>query len=41
VYKDIELISESYYGSNIKGFTREQCRMVVSLLGEAGYVSIT
>ena len=41
VYEDIELISESSYGSNIKGFTREQCRKVVSLLGEAGYVSIT
>ncbi len=41
MYKDIELISESSYGSNIKGFTREQCRKVVSLLGEAGYVSIT
>lgn len=41
VYEDIELICESSYGSNIKGFTREQCRKVVSLLGEAGYVSIT
>ena len=33
--------TENSYGSNIKGFTREQCRKVVSLLGEAGYVSIT
>lgn len=41
VYEDIELICESSYGSNIKGFIREQCRKVVSLLGEAGYVSIT
>ena len=41
VYKDIEMISESSYGSNIKGFTREQCRKVVALLGEAGYVSVT
>lgn len=41
MYKDIELISESSYGSNIKGFTREQCRKVVALLGKAGYVSIT
>ena len=41
VYKDIELISESSYGSNIKEFTREQCREVVTLLGMAGYVSVT
>ena len=41
MYKDIELISESSYGSNIKGFTREHCRKVVALLGKARYVSIT
>jgi len=41
VYKGIELISESSYGSNIKEFTREQCREVVALLGKAGYVSVT
>lgn len=41
VYKDIELIGESSYGSNIKEFTREQCREVVTLLGRAGYVSVT
>ena len=29
------------YGSNIKEFTKEQCREVVSLLGGAGYVSVT
>lgn len=40
-YKDIELISESSYSSNIKEFTREQCRKVVALLGKAGYVSVT
>ena len=41
VYKDIELIGESSYGSNIKDFTREQCREVVTILGRAGYVSVT
>lgn len=41
VYKDIEFISESSYGSNIKRFTREQCREAVALLGKAGYVSVT
>ena len=40
-YKDIKLIGESPYGSNIKEFTREQCREVVTLLGMAGYVSVT
>lgn len=40
-YKDIKLIRESPYGSNIKEFTREQCREVVTLLGMAGYVSVT
>lgn len=40
-YKDIKLIGESPYGSNIKEFTREQCREVVTLFGKAGYVSVT
>lgn len=40
-YKDIELIGESPYGSNIREFTKEQCREVVTLLGKAGYVSVT
>ena len=40
-YKDIKLIGESSYGSNIKDFTREQCREVVTLFGRAGYVSVT
>ena len=40
-YKDIKLIGESPYGSNIKEFTWEQCREVVTLLGRAGYVSVT
>lgn len=41
VYKDIEIIGDTSYGSDIKAFTKEQCREVVSLLGKAGYVSVT
>lgn len=41
VYKDIELIGESPYSSNIRDFTKEQRREVVALLGRAGYVSVT
>ena len=41
VYKDIELEEEVYYGSNIREFTKEQCREAVSLLGNAGFVSVT
>lgn len=41
VYKDIEITDESPYGSSISGFTKEQRREVVSLLGSAGYVSVT
>lgn len=41
VYRDIELTGEAAYGSNIKEFTEEQRREVVSLLGNAGYVSVT
>ncbi len=41
VYRDIELTGESPYVSNIKVFTDKQCREVVSLLGNAGYVSVT
>ena len=40
-YKDIEITDEWSFGSNIKEFTKEQCREVVSLLGNAGYVSVT
>lgn len=40
-YKDIEIIGETSYGSDIKTFTREQCREAVTLLGKAGYVSVT
>lgn len=41
VYKDVEITGELPYGSNIQGFTKEQRREVVSLLGKAGYVSVT
>lgn len=41
VYRDIEIESDLYYASNIKGFTLEQRKEVVSLLGKAGYVSVT
>lgn len=41
VYKDIELEEEVYYGSNIREFTEEQCCEAVSLLGNAGFVSVT
>lgn len=40
-YQGIELTGETSYGSNIKEFTREQRAEVVSLLGKAGYVSVT
>lgn len=41
VYRDIELTDDLFYGSTIKEFTSKQCREVVSLLGDAGYVSVT
>ncbi len=41
VYKDIELEEGVSYGSNIREFTKEQRREAVSLLGNAGFVSVT
>ena len=41
VYRDIEITQGSAYESNIKNFTAEQRKTVVSLLGKAGYVSVT
>ncbi len=41
VYEDIEITDGRSYDSNGTAFTRDQCRQVVSLLGDAGYVSIT
>lgn len=41
VYKNIEITGDTSYGSDIKAFTKEQRMEVVSLLGKAGYVSVT
>lgn len=41
VYKDIELIDQTSYGSDIKEFTKEQRKEVVTLLGSLGFVSVT
>lgn len=41
VYKDIELEEGVSYGSNIREFTKEQRQEAVSLLGNAGFVSVT
>lgn len=41
VYREIELTEAPFYGSGIKGFTEDQCREAVSILGNAGYVSVT
>lgn len=41
IYRDIEIIGSSVYGSNIKNFTEEQRKAVVKLLGAAGYVSVS
>ena len=41
VYKDIEVVGDSSFASNIVYFTREQCKAVVALFGQAGFTSIT
>lgn len=41
IYHDIELVGNSAFGSNIKSFTKEQRKAVVTLLGAAGYVSVS
>lgn len=40
VYKDVEIEEGPSYASNIKDFTKEQCKEVVELLGKAGFVSV-
>ncbi len=40
IYQQVEITGETAYGSNIKAFTKEQCRDAVSLLGNADYVSV-
>lgn len=41
VYENIEIVDGPEYASNIKDFTFDQREKVVSLLGEAGLVSVT
>lgn len=41
VYKDTIIENDIPYSSNIKNFTEEQCKRVVSLLGKAGFASVT
>lgn len=41
VYRDVEIIDDSPYLSNIKDFTSDQCKEVVARLGEANFVSVT
>lgn len=41
VYRDAAVEEDLIYGHIVKDFTREQRNKVVSLLGEAGYVSVT
>lgn len=41
VYRDTAVEEDLIYGHIVKDFTREQRNKVVSLLGEAGYVSVT
>lgn len=41
VYQNIEVADGPAFSSNIAEFTGEQCKEVVSLLGQAGFVSIT
>lgn len=41
VYRDIEVVGSSSFASNIVDFTGEQCKEVVALFGQAGFVSIT
>lgn len=41
VYRDVEIMEGPSYGSNIKDFTEEQRKEAVTLLGRAGYTSVT
>ena len=41
VYQNIEVADGPAFSSNIAEFTEEQCKEVVSLLGQAGFISIT
>ncbi len=41
VYRDVEIMEGSSYGSNIKEFTEAQRKEAVRLLGKAGFTSVT
>ena len=41
IYQNIEVADGPAFSSNIVEFTGEQCKEVVSILGQAGFVSIT
>ena len=41
VYQDIQINGDSRWESNIEDFTKQQCQQVVSLLGKAGYTSVS
>lgn len=41
IYKDIVIEIDASYNSGIENFTEEQCEEVVSLLGEAGFTSVS
>lgn len=40
VYQNLEIEQGASYASNVRHFSKEQCREVVRLLGEAGYISV-
>lgn len=41
VYQNIQINGNSRWESNIVDFTKQQCQQVVSLLGKAGYTSVS
>ena len=41
VYQNIQINGDSRWESNIEDFTKQQCQQVVSLLGKAGYTSVS
>ena len=41
VYRDVEITEGASYESNVKDFTAEQRKAVITLLGKADYVSVT
>lgn len=41
VYQDMDIEEGASYASNVNNFSTEQCKEVVTLLGNAGYISVT